>query len=204
MSARVASTAAASIVLVLGLHSPTAARTSHQTVTVHDLQQGLEVVDGAQATLVRGPGGLSMNIQTSGLNGGHAYTVWWVTFDNPALCEHPMGLPGLRCGFLDVHAPEFGLEGDPDIGATIFFATGHVVGDNGVAGFSDHHTPGEGEPVIGRGVTNVQGAEIVLDVLDHGAKDPGNVPAQIHEFVTSQNACNPSCADHLLAGFPGS
>lgn len=51
-----------------------------------------------------------------------------------------------------------------------------------------------------RDVSNVDGAEVILDVLDHGTKDPGNIPNQIHRFVTADNTCNPGCFDHQLAG----
>lgn len=113
-----------------------------------------------------------------------------------------MGLPGLRCGFLDLDFPEFGLHGDPAVGATIYRAAGGVVGPTGKAGFGSHLSPGEkADAVIGDGLFNVDGAEVILDALDHGTKDPGNVPNQIHEFVTAENTCNPGCLDHQLAGF---
>lgn len=192
----------AAVGLSLALTAPASAATAHQTTTVHDLQQGLSVVDGAAASLVRGPGGLSMNIQTTGLHGGHAYTVWWIVFNNPERCANPMGLPGLRCGFYDLNFPEFGLHGDPAVNATIVRATGGVVGPTGKAGFGAHLSVDDHrEPVLGDGLQNVDGSEVILDMLDHGTKDPGNIPAQIHQFVTAENSCNPGCLDHQLAGF---
>lgn len=197
---RLAVVAAAGLV-ASWLSGTASAATSHQTATVHDLQRGLSVVDGASATLVRENGGLSMTVQTTGLHGGNAYTVWWIVFDHPEHCANPMGLPGLKCGFEDLNFPEFGLHGDPDVDATIVHATGHVVGPAGKTGFGAHLGVGKGEPVIGDGLSNVDGAEVILDILDHGTKDPGNIPNQIHEFITADDTCNPGCLDHQLAGF---
>lgn len=192
---------ALALAMVIAPASPASATTSRQASDVYDLQKSLAVVQHAQGRLSRAPNGLTAVFTTTGLHGGHAYTMWCVVFDHPEFCNNPM-LPGLRCGFLGLHFPDFGLNGDPRAAATILHAAGHVVGTSGKASFGAHLGVGKNtDVVIGTGLTNPAGAEVILDVLDHGSKDPGNVPAQIHEFVTAENSCNPACADHQLAGF---
>lgn len=196
----VAGLTAAALLTVQAL--PAAASASHQKAAVYDLPTGLTEVDGAGAKLGRMANGSSFTLHTSGLNGGHAYTVWWIVFNYPQYCTHPM-LAGVACGFEDLYAPDFGLFGDPRVEALIVRAAGHVVGNNGRASFGGYLAAGESaDAVLGWGLANPDGAEVMLDVLDHGAKDPGNVPNQIHTFVTEEGSCNPGCIDHHLTGFP--
>lgn len=68
------------------------------------------------ATLNRGDDWVQVNVQTSGLPGG-AYTVWWFVF-NPHGCVGGCGEDALF---------------NPDAQASVFWATGGVVGDNGIA-----------------------------------------------------------------------
>ncbi len=178
--------------------------TTRQTSDVYDFESGLAPVSGATATLVRNANGISFNLHTSELKPGHAYTVWWVIFNYPQHCTHPM-LTGLQCGIEDLNFPEFGLNGDPEVQSTILRAAGHVVGGGGDAAFAGHLQAGErADTVIGPGLVNLTGAEVYLDVLDHGPVDhPGNVDNQIHTFITEPGSCNGYCADDQIAGFPG-
>ena len=48
-----------------------------------------DAIEGA-TTLTRSPGGLSMTLSATGLKPFHVYTVWWILFHKPWLCEHPI------------------------------------------------------------------------------------------------------------------
>lgn len=183
---------------------PVEASTIRQTNDVYSFESGLTPVSGASATLVRNENGASFTLHTSALKPGHAYTVWWVIFNNPQHCSDKL-LQGLQCGIGDLNAPEFGLNGDPRVQSTILRAAGHVVGDDGGAAFAGHLRAGErSDTVIGPGLLNAGGAEVYLDVLDHGPVDhPGNVDNQLHTFITEPGSCNGYCADDQIAGFPG-
>jgi hypothetical protein len=140
------------------------------------------------STLDRTNDAVTMTINTSELDGGAAYTVWWVIFNNPENCTHP--IPGVSgCGEPDLLA--FG--GDPSVNSSALWASGHVIGKNGVGNFAGHLKAGEapGEVLFGPGLTNVEGAEIHLVVRSHGQLIPGLVIEQIQTFVggCSVNAC---------------
>lgn len=190
--------------VVLAGAAPAGATTAHQTSDVYSFETGLQQVDGASASLVRNTNGVGFTLDTSQLKPGHGYTVWWIIFNYPEHCSDPL-LSGLDCGIGDLNAPEFGLNGDPRIESTIVRAAGHVVGGTGEAGFGGYLQAGSrSETVIGPGLVNLSGAEIYLDVLDHGPVDhPGNVDNQIHTFITEPGSCNGYCADDQLAGFRG-
>ena len=57
------------------------------------------VVAGASSTLLRTRNGVSIQLNTSGLEPGAAYTVWMVVFNNPAACSDGI------CGEDDVLPP---------------------------------------------------------------------------------------------------
>lgn len=188
---------------VLAGAAPAEAATLHQTSDVYSFESGLTAVAGASASLVRTANGISFTLDTSELKPGHGYTVWWVVFNDPQYCTDPL-LSGMRCGIGDLNAPEFGLNGDPRAQSTILRAAGHVVGEQGRAGFAGHLRAGErSDTVLGPGLLDVTGAEVYLDVLDHGPVDhPRNVDNQIHTFITEPGSCNGGCIDDQLAGFP--
>jgi hypothetical protein len=98
-----------------------------------------------------------------------AYTNWWVIFNNPDAC----GPPG--CGGKDF--PFNG--GDPAVDASVLFATGGVVTDNGVGHFRAHLEEGDlsGEVLFGPGLTTADGAEIHIIVRYHGPAGVGDVLA---------------------------
>ena len=110
------------------------------------------------ATLKRGDDWIRSNIHTSGLPAG-TYTVWWVIFNDPEHCDGP-------CDGGDLL--------NPDAGVTIFFATGGVIGENGIANFRAHYTEGDdlGEPdtqhVLGDGALDPSRAEVHMIIKYHG------------------------------------
>lgn len=129
-------------------------------------------VPGSAATLVRNASGVTMTLQTSGLPAG-AYTTWWVIFNNPAACSNGV------CGEDDL--PAFG--GAPAVNASVVFATGHVVSENGTANFGAWLGVGETDGALfGPGLVNVYGAEIHNVVRSHGEVLPAFMPSQISSF----------------------
>jgi hypothetical protein len=48
-------------------------------------------VPAAYSTLQRGYFSVTISMHTSGLTPGHAYSVWWVIFQNPGLCVNGCG-----------------------------------------------------------------------------------------------------------------
>ena len=125
-------------------------------------------VDGAWSLLARTPSGLTMVVHAVGLAPGHAYAAWWVVFNAPAFCAHPSAGTGARCGNADLPANE----GDPRSGATMAYATGHVVDGAAGARTTDFAawlpTVAWGGAVFGPGLLDPAGAEVHLVLTDLG------------------------------------
>lgn len=143
----------------------------------------LSMVDDASAQLVRGPDGVSMHVTTTGLEAGSAYTVWWIVFNHPEFCDNP--IEGLTsCGEADLFSD--------DVGASVLYAAGHVVGASGQASFADGLKVGDlsgcQEPFAGFGIcrdglTNPSGAEIHLVIRSHDDVIPSMMPAMIMTYA---------------------
>ena len=128
--------------------------------------------------LVRTGGGVSYQLSTSGLEPGHAYTLWFVVFNDPAGCLTPNACIGD-----DVVNPG----ADPDMA----YAAGHIVGGSGRATFAGSKGVGVlsgsvNAPVLpaslANGLTNPLGAEIHLVVHHHGPKLPEYMPDMIQSI----------------------
>lgn len=147
----------------------------------------LEKVPEAYSTLVRTSDAVTMTINTSGLEGGAAYTVWWVVFNNPENCTHP--IPGVvsDCGEGDL-TPN---GGDDSVNSSVSWAAGHVIGKNGVGDFAGILKEGKarGQVLFGPGLIDAEGAEIHLVVRSHGQPIPGQVVEQIHTFEKGCLVC---------------
>ena len=112
------------------------------------------------STLTRTDSGIAFSLQTTGLQGGHAVTIWWMVFnpDGPLSVQYAAG-----------HVIDEG--GVAEFG-------GHLsVGDT------------EGVINGGPGLLDAQGADVVLVVRDHGPTDPGTVSEQIHTFGVCNPTC---------------
>ncbi len=127
--------------------------------------------------VVRTDRGVSVTLETSDLEPGHAVTLWLVAANDPDECEN--GTPLSRCGEQD-H-----LEGLGEI--SVHNLTGHVIGDEGdTAEFGGHlrvgdrrHVLFEGDP----GLTAPRNAEILLILKTHGPKKPGITNEMISTFA---------------------
>lgn len=165
---------------------------AHSNSKLYRFEDASEV-DGAIATLLRTGSNVSTTIKTSELDPHHTYTVWWVIFNYPDECENGCGEPDL---FND------------DVGGSVLYAAGHVIGGNGKGNFAGSlqtgdlrgcQAPwdafnlglinGEGELDMCRdGLVDPYGAEIHLVVRTHGERIPGMVNDQINTFA---GGCTP-------------
>jgi hypothetical protein len=112
------------------------------------------------ATLTRTGSGISFSLSTTGLEAGHAVTIWWMVFnpDGSVSVQYAAGHV-----IDDGGAAEFG---------------GHLrVGDT------------DGVINNGPGLLDALGANVVLVVRDHGPTDPGRVNEQIHTFGVCNPSC---------------
>jgi hypothetical protein len=170
-------------------------------------------VAGAFSQIDRGEGTVASKVRTR-VTPGHAYTLWYVIFNNPEACEG-------ECGEDDI----FSASGAPDLAkieaARISVVWGKAGGvanpagrvklDGGLAvGEAPTNASGEGVTVVigdpadgalvPSPVTGLEstGAEIHLVVQDHGLaqEDPEVLDLQTSSF---EGACNPECEDVQFA-----
>jgi hypothetical protein len=113
------------------------------------------------STLTRTASGIAFTLSTSGLEAGHAITIWWMVVD-----------------------PDTGA-------VTVQYAAGHVVGAGGTATFAGFLRVGDTRGVIngGPGLLDALEANVVLVVRDHGPLDPGQVNQQILTFDACNPTC---------------
>lgn len=140
------------------------------------------LVAGAWSSLTTNASGATVTLHTSGLDAGHAITVWWVVFNNPGACN--AGHFGFRCGPGDLA----NAAAEP----SVLYAAGHVIGSGDSTDFGAHLSRDDtSQALFGPGLINPTGADIHLVVHDHGPADPTLLPAQIHSF----DVCNTQCHD---------
>jgi hypothetical protein len=134
-------------------------------------------VMGADARLTRTDSGVGYNLRTSGLEKGHAVSIWWVIFNNPEHCTDGEG--GAACGMGDLF--------ETDVNVAVMSGGGHAIGGSGRANFAGHLTVGQitnEHPAFldGPGLTNPRGAEIHLIVRTHGPLIPGMNHGMFNSF----------------------
>ena len=137
------------------------------------------------STLHRNGNGVTVNFKTTDLIPGHAYTLWWVIWNNPENCV----VPG-ACSEADFD-PALGPDHIPSVGVQLLFANGQVAGNNGKGNFSAHLKENDdtgsihelfGLPNFG-GLQDAETAEIHAVLRSHGPKIPGLVNEQINSYV---------------------
>jgi len=161
--------------------------TSKQTVDIFDVVNG--VVEGT-STLHRNNNGITVNFKATGLLPDHAFTIWWVIWNNPEECA----IPG---------ACSDGDFGNPDVQVEVMYANGHVVGNNGKGNFGAHlnenDASGTINPLFGLpsygGLADAQKAEVHMVLRSHGPKIPGIVNEQIGSYLGG-------CPQAFPYGFP--
>ncbi len=141
-------------------------------------------VTGASASLVATSSGASVTVQTSGLQAGHAYTLWYVIINNPEAC-------GSRpCKAADIFRNEA-------VDAQVSYGAGQVVGHSGIATFSARKNTGTVSGWLPDLVyDNPYGAEYHFVVNDHGPKLAEHMPGMIRTY-------RGGCADRPTSPFPG-
>jgi hypothetical protein len=141
------------------------------------------MVSGGSSTLVRTKEAISASLQTSDLEPGNVYTMWWVIFNNPEKCEHPIS--GITsCGEGDVLGQPLG---ETPVQVSVQYAAGNIVGETGTVNFGAYLQEGElpeqpGQLVFGPGLINAKKAEVHLVVRDHGPAITGMVEDQLTTF----------------------
>ena len=173
MTRRRTLSAALALTLALGSVGVTAARADRESSPMlwHP-QTGLSgaVADGATASLVRRPGGVSFSIQTAGLRPSHAYTVWFVVINNPSACA------ASPCS-----GPDIVL--NPATDSQVTYGAGHISGGSGRAGFAGSFSAGPIEGWLpGGGLWDPMTAEIQLVINDHGPKLTSHMPEMTHTY----------------------
>lgn len=171
----------------------------------------MRLADGAEvgtAALTRNDSGASFTIETTGLDAGTVVTVWAGVFNHPKECSNGCGLDDF---------------GDPDVGASLLWAAGHVVGGNGSGGFGGHLELEDGSDAVVMpgwldpppGLTNPRHAEIHFVLRSHGEKVEGLVSEQLSTFGGGCDNTPPSmtgntgtpgpntCRNVQMAVFPG-
>lgn len=133
--------------------------------------QSILVRDGAQGTI-------SAKINATHLEPGHAYTYWWVVFDDPSQCEVPF-----ECGEADLFT-DVGLNVSQidAVGISVLGGNGEIANNGGRATFTGRLFADTGaghDVVVGPGgalldagdflnEANVMTAEIHIVLRDHG------------------------------------
>ncbi|MEG3436439.1 hypothetical protein V0288_04850 [Pannus brasiliensis CCIBt3594] len=175
------------------------ANTFTQTTSTLDLLNGLNPIAGSNAQLTRdtATNQVSYTINTNSLPEG-AYTNWWVVFNNPSACVG-------GCGEDDFARP--------GVDASAFYATGNVVGSNGIGNFTaqvglNSLPTGFDQVLFGNGLTNLLGAEIQTVIRWHGplSSDPALAALQLNSFnggCTTNGGVDGlfACQDRQLTAF---
>jgi hypothetical protein len=144
------------------------------------IPDAVQVVGTTQLT--RNTDGLQLTLDVDGLIPGHAYSVWWVVWNNPEFCDG-------ACDDPDV--------GSEDVKVEVLYAAGSVAGGtkgNFGATLKEDDVTGSinGEffnlPNNG-GLLDAMKAEIHVVLRSHGPAIPGQVDQQISTYA---GGCNPS------------
>ncbi|MEQ8673799.1 MAG: hypothetical protein RLP44_26660 [Aggregatilineales bacterium] len=171
------------------------------------------VVEDAEAVLVRMHHGLSMTVETTGLEPGDAYTVWWVIFNNPEECSD--GICNIEDVFL-MEDGEFALTEDgmrqPNVAGremtqvSSLRATGNIGYIDGTSVFRAHLPIGDTTDHVnfGPGLLDSMNTEVHLIIRTHGPIIPELLNEQL---MTAWGGCpdpmdRSPCDDVQIAIFP--
>src|SRR6516225_2444155 len=152
------------ILYAQGLDGRQSANSSNSFSSMHTLPPPLtatNAIANSSSVLIRNQNGVWYYITTVGLVPNGPYTNWWVIFNHPEFCSAG------GCGMKDF--PQNG--GDPNVQASVLWATGRVADANGHATFSANLTADGTVPgfvIFGPGLLNPR-AEIHIIVRSHGA-----------------------------------
>jgi len=165
---------------VLSLAGVSAPATAQSDISVNGVVWTWGEATLGTSRLVRTDSGISATLNTEGLPPGHAMTLWFVVFNNPAAC------PGDICGAEDLVLSDAAQ-------ADFLWAGGSIVGGDGSVNLAGSLQVGDTRrsafPEIGMpdrvlGLTNPRGAEVHLVVHSHGPMVPGQtLRSQLNSFT---------------------
>ena len=163
-------------------------------VKSHASQGEVRAINGATATLVRSEDGAFVSMRTTGLNPGHAHTMWIVTINDPAACETS------PCKAVDV------FDRTALTGADMGFADGVVADADGSAAFATHVPVGPlRQAWFGNSLRNTE-AEIHITIADHGPVIPALADSMIASYrggCTDESLSKRAPASAIADGEPG-
>lgn len=154
-------------------------------VRTHPSQGDVSVVEGGVAHLATFEGSVFVDMNTTGLNPGHAHTLWFVTIGNPAACASQ------PCSGKDVLLNSAGVQAD------VGFGGGAIAEADGTAHFAHFQPEGDlKRPWFGNGFAEADTTEIHLIIKDHGPVIGDRVEKMLSSF-------RDACTDKSIKGpFP--
>ncbi len=160
-----------------------------------------------RAGLERNGDEIELKLSTRGLTPGHAYTVWWVIFNNPSACVEGCFLDEITQAQQAAADPNDNLE-PPPAEVSVLYADGAVANARGRASFRAEleELDMTGPVLFGPALTNAQSAEVHAVVRTHGkaSDDPDTLNQQLTTF---NGGCPPDqdpfqCVDIQVGVFP--
>jgi hypothetical protein len=165
---------AAALALTAGFAAPSQAADRSDVLQPINCDGGdIECLDVGESRLLRSADGLVATVVTSRLRKGHAYSLWWVIFNNPEVCDpEPCGLEDLE---------------NEEAGGTAIWASGLVAGDFGTGQRASGHftavlNQGEGAPGSEIVLEDPEAADVLLVVRSQGRAKSHIVGDQMTSF----------------------
>jgi hypothetical protein len=167
------------------------ARTEHTDVIRFQSEPAGETT--GEASLKRSDQGVLLSLRTDQATPGHAYTIWFIIFNNPEYCDLDL-ISG--CAGSDLGTPEVvgsGVNG----GGGVADADGNFTLTSFLpVGFIHTNPVGDARQLFGPGLQDAMGAEVHIVVRSHG--ESVDSVAQISHV---NGDCNPECSDPFAAIF---
>ena len=167
------------VILVASVCSYAVAQETFQSAEMIEFGTGIPVVGGGVPH--RSDDSITARLSTSGLQKNASYTVWWVVFNEPSNCIVPLG-----CGapdlFLNGATPPLNTAQVDLAEISVFFATGFMTGNDGVANITAHLNAGALPAGLavnfgwmgmsGLKAGNGHNAEVHIVIRSHGESEP--------------------------------
>ncbi len=157
---------------------------------VYEFTAEAALVPGASSKITRNDSGVTTTFHATGLERGHAYSLWLVVFNVPGACDAPCDEPDVVPG----------TDAEVDLMAVV----GNIAGQSGKATFSGRRSVGDNSGSLfvqfgapAPGLTDVYGAELHLVLRDHGPAIPGQIP---HQIMSYEGGCTPGSSFGLGNG----
>lgn len=149
-----------------------------------------EVGRGAQTTLRRFDRSVSVDVHARHLEPGHAYTVWFVVFNDPGGCVDGCGEDDFERPEADASVVWSGASGVANGGGALNAHGRLAVGDP---------TPDGQQVLFGPGLTDSRTTEIHFVVRDHGPASD-DATTRTAQLTTFEGGCTPESSFGLGSG----